>query len=529
MPKLLLSHMRRMRGRVRGPRPALPPETQRVHRARQRLKKNAEDNDIDELIDYIDEQILALAIKYKKSRSYFRGLFYQEASMRRRRNQKTSSWSAFLFFQALLENNGKDFKNRANVASLAGANAVYAQLTDDKRCILIAEFDKIKLQAPKKAPNLTPRARLAEVSSSFISVAQELDALSARHDVHALLVLTRGSLEFAMSPKVYTSSKGIKQYFWVNFRCDLDEFAGKMEGNMIAKIRSNRKKCKHDDRKVMAKMQIRMGLNQALVEATSDNGATMEYKRYESAIVRRYNVKLVGWEHDEWTNPSYLKGGLPVLEKLADDVTSGKCQFIKVTPEEIEERIRCIETGEAVTPNCEPRLPSAPQSSISPADAPAPTLPDASASAADTPAEPPVSTEPPPDEAQSSDPPTSLEVPVPDVVAAIFARVFGRQPLSSPSSSSPSASAPIPLPSSSTESVTAQVQEGQPDEASASNDTTEGSSSMRKRKRRQPTDAAKAPPVKCTKPADKSAGMDKPVRKSRAKKGPDVIPPDADA
>ncbi|EIW86290.1 hypothetical protein CONPUDRAFT_68843 [Coniophora puteana RWD-64-598 SS2] len=236
------------------------------------LKKNAEDNDINNLVDYIDKQIVALAIKYKK-----------------------------------MYNHGKTFHNCANLTDLAGGNTTYTQLTKDECSVL---FDKAKVQAIKRAPILTPQAQLAEISLSFLSVACELDALTACHKVHALVVLTRSSLKFPMAPKVYTATRAVKQYFRVNFWSNLNEFASRMKGNMIAKIWSN---------------------------------STMEYMRHEANIVCRYNVKLIGWENELWVNPSYLKGRLIALEKLADTITDKRCWFVKITPEEVEEQCAHVE------------------------------------------------------------------------------------------------------------------------------------------------------------------------------------------
>ncbi|KAH7902770.1 hypothetical protein BJ138DRAFT_1201465 [Hygrophoropsis aurantiaca] len=77
----------------------------------------------------------------------------------------------------------------------------------------------------------------------------------------------------------------------------------------------------------------------------------MEYKTYETDVVNKYHVKLIGWPHDEWANPSDLKGGLPVLEKISGAITNKTCKFVRLDREEVEERKRRIIMGEILTPD----------------------------------------------------------------------------------------------------------------------------------------------------------------------------------
>ena len=62
-------------------------------------------------------------------------------------------------------------------------------------------------------------------------------------------------------------------------------------------------------------------------------------------------VKLVGWCHNEWGNPSNLKGGVEPLEALAQAVSDKKCKFVQITRQDADEHMKCIEAGEILTPN----------------------------------------------------------------------------------------------------------------------------------------------------------------------------------
>ncbi|KAG1859302.1 hypothetical protein F4604DRAFT_1930845 [Suillus subluteus] len=106
----------------------------------------------------------------------------------------------------------------------------------------------------------------------------------------------------------------------------------------------------YSDRKLAAKQGIRSGLNESLVEVTENANATLEFVCYEH-MVQEHLVKLIGWCHNEWGNPSNLKGGVGPLEALAQAVSDKKCKFIRITRQEADERMKRIEAGEVLTPN----------------------------------------------------------------------------------------------------------------------------------------------------------------------------------
>ncbi|KAH7904572.1 hypothetical protein BJ138DRAFT_1119291 [Hygrophoropsis aurantiaca] len=119
-----------------------------------------------------------------------------------------------------------------------------------------------------------------------------------------------------------------------------------------------------------------------------------------STIVRRYHIKLVGWSHNKWANPSDLKGGAEALETLAEAVNSGSCRFVRIDKAELEDRKRCTQAGKILTPDqAEQALgPSACSSSstspTSPSSAPAASMPATSTPAAAVPPLAAVSTPP---------------------------------------------------------------------------------------------------------------------------------------
>ncbi|KAG2354911.1 hypothetical protein BDR07DRAFT_1493927 [Suillus spraguei] len=94
-----------------------------------------------------------------------------------------------------------------------------------------------------------------------------------------------------------------------------------------------------------------------LSELTSDAKASVKFTHYEDHVVQHYLIKLVGWAHPQWVNPSDLKGGIDALKKAAMALSLGMCHFFKITHEEVKEQWCHIAAGEKLTPEFEPPLP----------------------------------------------------------------------------------------------------------------------------------------------------------------------------
>jgi hypothetical protein len=107
----------------------------------------------------------------------------------------------------------------------------------------------------------------------------------------------------------------------------------------------------------MKLLLVSLALTQFTGELTGDAKASVEFTHYEDRVVQRYLVKLVGWNHPQWVNPSDLKGGIDALEKVAEALSKGTCRFVKITQDEVEERQRRIAAGEKLTPELEPPVP----------------------------------------------------------------------------------------------------------------------------------------------------------------------------
>ncbi|KAJ6608429.1 hypothetical protein B0H10DRAFT_2067914 [Mycena sp. CBHHK59/15] len=86
------------------------------------------------------------------------------------------------------------------------------------------------------------------------------------------------------------------------------------------------------------KAEIRDSVSKALINITGELNAQMQYINYEEDLVHRYGVIIVGWTFDKLISPSDMSTSLPALQELLNALKSGKCHFVKLTPEELKER-----------------------------------------------------------------------------------------------------------------------------------------------------------------------------------------------
>ena len=85
----------------------------------------------------------------------------------------------------------------------------------------------------------------------------------------------------------------------------------------------------------------------------------MHYVQNHKEIVQRYKVKLVGWTHPTFANPSELSASLLPLQILLDAIKSGQCKFVWLTPEEYKkednEYHEKLKNGDIIPRECKTR------------------------------------------------------------------------------------------------------------------------------------------------------------------------------
>lgn len=63
----------------------------------------------------------------------------------------------------------------------------------------------------------------------------------------------------------------------------------------------------------------------------------MNYTNTHREIVMKYGIRLEGWSHPKWANPSELGSKLAPLQQLLKDLRDDTCRFVKCTPQELQD------------------------------------------------------------------------------------------------------------------------------------------------------------------------------------------------
>ncbi|KAG2117375.1 uncharacterized protein F5147DRAFT_768750 [Suillus discolor] len=233
--------------------------------------------------------------------------------------------------------------------------AEYDELTEDEKKALVTEFDEFKSHAAKHPPNITACTKSTECAKSFQAVRDELEALSQCAGIEAFVFMVCSTSDFQMTPKAFFTSAACEHFMRIYLRCDAAHTATDFETAAT----------NHNNRVIEAKQNIHAGLRASLCDVTKDASATVEFTRYEVAIVHKYHIKLVGWNHPQWANPSDLKGGIEALENVVAAIANNTCRFVEITADEM---------GQFSHLKPSPRLPPPPPSTLisSPPPQPAP-------------------------------------------------------------------------------------------------------------------------------------------------------------
>ncbi|KAG1798263.1 uncharacterized protein HD556DRAFT_1440600 [Suillus plorans] len=261
---------------------------------------------------------------------------------------------------------------RTKMSDIIKDKAEYDELTEDEKKALVAEFDEFKSHAAKHPPNITACTKSTECAKSF----QALEALSQCAGIEAFVFMVCSTSDFQMTPKAFFTSAACEHFMRIYLRRDAARTATDFKSAMLSKGIFTSAATNHKNRVIEAKRNIRAGLRASLCEVTKDASATVEFTRYEVAIVRKYHIKLVGWNHPQWANPSDLKGGIEALENVVAAIANNTCRFVEITADEVEEHRQKIADGAVLTPETKPRLPPPPTSTLilSPPSQPTPLL-----------------------------------------------------------------------------------------------------------------------------------------------------------
>ncbi|KAF8326485.1 hypothetical protein F5887DRAFT_1197076 [Amanita rubescens] len=338
------------RQRTSKPRPYIPvPPEQRAQRRETNRERREEVNAaIIAWETYTLSKAEELAERFKRRPRYFLDLFYQSTSRLASRHEKANGFNLYKRKRIA------EMRELGITANLIEIQPTLVQewnaMTPEQKTQIVEEEEE-EWNAPViKRPSA--RSRILDVTNVKRNMQALLSSLKMRVGIEGFFCIVRNTTEFNMAPTWFFTSAELEAYMDIAVRrkWDATEIGSRLEAFAIAGCDATNF-CKTSKEKADAlKREIRQLLNANLAQITGDSTTTMQYVRYEEEIIHKRGVELVGWTYDKIVNPSQMSSALEPLSKLRNAIKEGRCKFVRLTQQEIKERIAAydnrIEKGE---------------------------------------------------------------------------------------------------------------------------------------------------------------------------------------
>ncbi|KAJ6568720.1 hypothetical protein B0H19DRAFT_1065529 [Mycena capillaripes] len=322
------------------PKPRAPLTAEQKSEKREAREKKQEE--IDEAVSAWFTSTYAkateLAERFKRDQRYFLDIFFQGGARMVNHQEEINPYNAFKSIKAAECRENGEFLNAAAIHRRYYDE--YTKLTAEEKQAYVDKFAEERSQDLKLRRD-TPRGRLQDLKNTARNVESLMAGLRTRVGAEGFFCIVRNNPDFNVKPQWYFTSAEVESYMKIACRPKWDTYTvgTKLEAFAVAGcdplnlLRTSKQKAD------FLKREIRDLLRQNLVGITGDENAEMEYVRYEEKIVHSRGVKLVGWTAPHFVNPSELSTSLPPLQELHHAIKTGTCCFVKLTPQERQERI----------------------------------------------------------------------------------------------------------------------------------------------------------------------------------------------
>ncbi|KAF8587115.1 hypothetical protein K439DRAFT_1614547 [Ramaria rubella] len=253
--------------------------------------------DVDDVLDYMEEQAKQLRIKHKSFLVWFLHQFYQGGHVVCQKHA-VSVFNAACQIEGFLE--GRKGKRKAepwHVQKQTAPRANLAAMIQDSRLIL----DR---------------------------VAGKLLALSQWTGVETILFAVKGEPEHSLPGFVATSEKG-NNFLLHGMKKHTSDIAKEFESYVLSDVNELRSK-------------ICIKIREGLVSITGDAKAAMQYDRYEKLIVAEKGVELINWPDDiPFVNASEIGSMITLwhlFTALTLDNVENQCCWVNLSEEEWDKR-----------------------------------------------------------------------------------------------------------------------------------------------------------------------------------------------
>ncbi|EJD44436.1 hypothetical protein AURDEDRAFT_166525 [Auricularia subglabra TFB-10046 SS5] len=285
-----------------------------------RLRKEARSElqaELDQTIGQLHTQVREIAAKYNRSVAWVRAQLFGGSKSARfvRRERKIRLYDAYVHIKSKELNKDREVGDKYDVheikAKIAKERPNYKSRPRAEQEEWLKEYKADKAAAARQ-PRVNRKAEQQDASSTLKRVSTDLDTLRTRTGVRSFLIAVRPEVLFSMDPWVFCD-KHTEEFFSMVLNKTPEQLARLLESATINGLNSlaappprNAGELKKDTRE-----RIQRGLDVILEERypnAEETHVRMNYEQYESEIVARHQVQLIGWTFNDGivTNPSKL-------------------------------------------------------------------------------------------------------------------------------------------------------------------------------------------------------------------------------
>ncbi|EJD44352.1 hypothetical protein AURDEDRAFT_166731 [Auricularia subglabra TFB-10046 SS5] len=285
-----------------------------------RLKKQARAGlqaDLDETIGQLHARVRELAEKYGRSKRWIQTHLFGGSKSSRfvRRELKTRLYDVYVHIKSKELNKDREIGDKYQLdeikAKIAKERPSYKNRPHSEQEAWIAEYKADKAAAARE-PRVNRKAEQQDAASTLKRVSNDLDTLRTRTGVRSFLIAVRPEVLFAMDPFVFCDDQ-TEGFISLAANKTPEQLARLMESATINGLQSlaapppkNAGELKKDTR-----VRMQRGLDAIIEERYPDTDVPhvqMNYFRYETEIVARHRVRIVGWTFNNGTviNPGQL-------------------------------------------------------------------------------------------------------------------------------------------------------------------------------------------------------------------------------
>ncbi|KLO07569.1 hypothetical protein SCHPADRAFT_945183 [Schizopora paradoxa] len=283
-----------------------------------------------------------LGEKFGKKPEYFLSLFYGEDIKDSERKVRALSlrdaWLWDLAEQHTFRGGGRQQLFDLQREHKHEYEALKEEGKETEREELLQRYKEHK-DSEEQGRRVTPRSMSMVVYNGCKQIEEKLTTMRKRAGIEAVLIVVRNNMLYDLNPVVYFTSAGLEAYMpiAVGRVWDAVSVAARCQAFAIARCSIDNLGMSHKKMVEVLKAQIREQITRKLIDATGNERAVMNYTNTHREIVMKYGIRLEGWSHKKWANPSELGSQLGPLQTLLKDLRKDKCRFVKCTPQELQD------------------------------------------------------------------------------------------------------------------------------------------------------------------------------------------------